>query len=616
MPEAGMLMRWRLAGSAQPSEEDAKAADLARATGLPPLVARLLLHRGVADAQTAQSFLSPKLTDLHDPALLPGVEQAALRLERAVAEGQPIVIYGDYDVDGISASAILWHMLTLAGGKVTTYVPHRIEEGYGINCEAIARLASGQINGNAEQGTADREQGTSSNHSKPLIVSVDCGITAVEPAQVVRRAGVDLIITDHHEFDPAHLPEAHTLVHPRFPGLPSSSLPPYPFPDLCGAGVAFKLAWQFAKVHCQSERLPAEFRNLLLDLVSLAALGTIADVVPLRGENRILATFGLGQIKRTRFVGLNALIDASRLRDEKIDAYHVGFSLGPRLNACGRLGHAKEAVYLFTSASASEAQRLAEVLSKENERRRSTERAIFTEARDMVFAAGYDRPDCRAIVLGKEGWHPGVVGIVCSRLVDQFARPAVLLNLCNGEAQGSARSVDGVSIHTAFTHCAQHLTSFGGHAMAAGLRLPTGNIDAFRTALVAYVNAHLAPEDMVATLDIDAECELADLTIDLGTQLQKLAPFGRGNPGPVLCVRRVALAQAAQRIGRDGHHLRLMLRQNGRFAQAVWFGAGDLAEKLPAGAQIDVAFEPSVSTWQGQKRCEMHVQDVRLTPRV
>jgi single-stranded-DNA-specific exonuclease len=606
MQEAGMLSRWRWRGSSP--DQDAEAVTLAGALGLPVLVARLLVSRGVGEAAAAQGFLNPRLTDLHDPLLLPGIERAAERIEQAVHAGQPIVIYGDYDVDGISGSAILWHMLTLAGAKVSTYVPHRIEEGYGLNAEAIGRLARGETrgNGHADDLAAPGVPATGAALGIPLIVSVDCGITAVEPAEVARQAGADLIVTDHHQFDPTHLPAAHTLVHPRLGPTP------YPFPDLCGAAVAFKLAWQFARRHCGSQRLPAVFRDLLLDCLSLAALATIADVVPLRGENRVIAVYGLGQIKRTHLAGLNALIDASRLRDEKIDAYHAGFSLGPRLNACGRMGHAKDAVHLFTTAQAEEAGTIARFLSHENERRRSTEREILAEARQMVAAAGYDQPESRVIVLGKEGWHPGVVGVVCSRLVEAFARPVVLLCYDGDEAHGSARSVEGVSIHEALTSCAAELTSFGGHAMAAGLRLPVGRVDSFRARLAAYVGTHLAAQDMVSMLDIEAQCDLADLSVELGEQVQRLSPFGRGNPAPVLCLRDAALTQKAQPIGTDGRHLRLMLRQGERYAQAVWFGAGEHADDLPAGARLDVAFEPHVSTWQGRKRAEMHVRDVRL----
>ncbi len=583
--EARTRKHWRI-------RQEVDALDLARKLGLHPLVATLLINRGLDDADRARAFLNPTLSDLHDPALLPGVTAAAERIGQAVADAQPIVIYGDYDVDGITAGAILWHTLTLAGANVSTYVPHRIDEGYGLNVQAIEQLAEG----------------------RPLIVSVDCGITAVEPVRVAKQLGLDLIITDHHEFDPHNLPDAHTIVHPRFTSHASSPQPAYPFGDLCGAGVAFKLAWQVAKVHCGCDRLPDRYKALLIDLLSLAALGTVADVVPLVDENRVLTRFGLGRVKQTRFAGLNALIDVARLRDKKIDSYHVGFVLGPRLNACGRMGHAQRAVHLLTDASPDEARRIAAFLNSENERRRATERTIFAEARQMVTDDGCDRADRRAIVVGKAGWHPGVLGVVASRLAEAYGRPAVVLNFEGGVAHGSARSVVGVSIHEALAHCGEPLDSFGGHAMAAGLRLGIDRVDALRDALVGFVNDKLAVADLVGAIEIDAVCRLDELSLQLFEQVQALAPFGRANPTPVLCVRGVTLAGPPRRIGAAGQHLRLDLRQGGHSMQAVAFGMGDLADDLAAGAELDVVFEPKVSTWQGLRRAELHVKDLRSVP--
>ncbi len=582
---AGTPNRWRVAAMEGHEADEAACARLMRELGVPAVVAKLLCRRELTDPELAKKFLAPKLKHLHDPALLPGIDVAADRILRAIAAKQKIVIYGDYDVDGITASAILWHILRALDAQVVTYVPHRLEEGYGLNSQAIEMLAN--------------------EHAQPLIVSVDCGITAVEPALVARGLGVDLIITDHHEFDPAALPDAAALVHPRLPGSR------YPFGQLCGAGVAFKLAWHIARKHSASEQLPETLRNLMLDLLSLAALGTIADIVPLVDENRVLATFGLGQIKRTGIIGLNALIDASRLRDESIDAYHVGFVLGPRLNACGRMGHAKEAVQLLTTANAQEAGEIAKYLSRENDNRRATERQIAEEATAMVSEAGYDDDACRAIVLAKEGWHAGVVGIVASRMVERFRRPAVVLAITDGEAHGSARSIDGFSIHEAFAACSEHLTKWGGHAMAAGLRLDANHVEAFRNAMLEYVNARLTPEDLTAIVEVDLPCAMEDVSLEVFEQLRRLAPFGRGNPTPVLMLRNVRLTHAPMRMGQRGRHLSLTLGDHQRAVRAVWFGAGDQAEQLAAGMSLDVAFEPKVSTWQGRKRVELHVCDVR-----
>ena len=588
MREAGMLKRWTWRGEPLGTPRDWGA--LARALGLHPLLGRLLVQRDLGRPDDAEAFLKPKLTSLHDPVLLPGVAQAVERILQALDTGQPIVIYGDYDVDGITASAILWHCLKALGTEARIYVPHRIEEGYGLNPQALGELAL----------------------DRPLIITVDCGITAVEPARVARAAGADLIITDHHEFDPLALPDVHTIVHPR---LENEGQGPYPFGDLCGAGVAFKIAWHLLRVRHGAERLPEDWRRLLLDLVSLAALGTVADVVPLVQENRTITAFGLAHVRRTRFVGLGALIEASGIADQRIDAYHVGFVLGPRLNACGRMGHARDAVTLLTTADAGDAARIARFLTRENQRRRDTERQILEEARQMVLENGYDAADSRAIVVGKAGWHPGVVGIVASRLVDEFARPVVMLNIDaqRQEAAGSARSVLGVSIHEALEHCARHFQSWGGHAMAAGLRMDPSSVDAFRRDLVEFVNQRLGVEDLVGGIQIDAECRLEDLSFNLCEQVARLSPFGRGNPAPILCARGVRLERPPVRMGREGRHLRLLVRQGAKLSEAVGFHMGALSERLGTAVELDVAFEPKISTWQGRSRVQLQLKDMRFS---
>ncbi|MGB0766494.1 MAG: single-stranded-DNA-specific exonuclease RecJ [Phycisphaeraceae bacterium] len=614
--------------------------------GLDPLLDQLLRARGIDDADGAQRFLNPKLTHLHDPATLPGCVRAAQRLKRAVDEHQPIVIYGDYDVDGITASAILYHTLKQAGASVSTYVPHRLDEGYGLNSEAIraiansgSRMAEGQDIQTKESETIGNPKSEIQNRS-PLLVSVDCGITANEPAQIAKDLGLDLIITDHHEFDPDHLPDAYALVHPGLPisdggsriadlhrhptDQPQSIRNPkskiqnhtYPNRDLCGAGVAYKLAWQFALRHTgceQGGKLPDAYRRLLLDLLAFAALGTVADVMPLTGENRVITKFGLERISHTFNPGLNALIDASNLRSEKIDSYHIGFVLGPRLNACGRMGHAKEAVELLTVATGERAKELAEYLHDVNDERKATERQITAQATQMVLDLGYDDDQSRAIVLAHEDWHPGVVGIVASRLVERFCRPVVILciDAATGTAKGSARSVNAVNLHAAIQACDAHLTTFGGHAMAAGLSLPADHIDAFRRALVEEVNSRLGVDDLVQDLRIDADVALESCSVRVFGLVKSLAPFGRGNPKPRLMIRRLTLDRPAQRMGSAGKHLSMLLRSGTRTIRAVAWNMGDRADDLPAGCAVDVVFQPAINEWRGNTSAELHVIDVR-----
>ena len=578
MLEAGMRKRWRL----KPLGPGATARSQ---NGIHPLVEGLLSARGVVDPPQVEHFLRPKLSDLDEPTEVPGIDAAAHRLDQALREHQSIIIYGDYDADGITASAILWHVLTRAGAQVSTYVPHRVNEGYGLQEAAIKRISRG---------------------GRALIVTVDCGITAVGPANLVKQLGMDLIITDHHHFDPTDLPDAEVIVHPSLNRSDAS-----PSAIMCGAGVAFKLAWQFAKVHFGSPRLPAEYRELLLDLLSLMALGTIADVVPLVGENRIATVFGLARIKHTQFIGLNAMIDASGLRNQKVDAYHVGFTLAPRLNACGRMSHAEHAIELLTHADPEQAARIASLLNTENNRRRATEQSILGQAIEMVKERGFDQPSIRAIILSDPSWHPGVLGIVASRLVETFGRPTVLLQEENGWARGSARSIDGLSIHEALQACDVHLEQFGGHSVAAGLTLKTGQIEPFRQALIQFFNMRLGPDELTPLLDIDAEVLLTNCTLDLFEQIQRMAPFGRGNPCPRLLVRNATLDRPAQMIGQGGKHLLINLRQSGRVLRAVGFRMGQLADHLPSGSTIDAVFEPKVSRWQGNRLPELHLQDLR-----
>jgi single-stranded-DNA-specific exonuclease len=588
--ERGVVGRWRM----DPPTEAEAAPRLAASLGVPVIVAELLLRRGLSDHDAAAAFLKPKLTDLHDPAKLPGATDAAAHLAEAVRDSRPIVIYGDYDVDGITAAAVLWHTLRAADAQVSTYVPHRLDEGYGLNAEAIDQIG---------------EQAVAEHGKPPLVITVDCGITAVDVAAHAKARGLDLIITDHHHVHAEALPDAAALVHPSLPGSD------YPNGDLCGAGVAFKLAWQFAKAWCGSEKVSDTFKALLIDLLSLVALGTVADVVPLTGENRALVVHGLSRIKHTRFLGLNALIDAANLRAETIDAYHVGFVLGPRLNACGRMGHARDAVRLLTDAPPDEARELATFLTNENDRRRTTERRIFTQACELIEQRGDDAEDRRAIVVAAEGWHAGVVGIVASRLVERFGRPSVVLAVNNGSAQGSARSIDGVSIHDAIHTCAAHLDRFGGHAMAAGLTLRTDAIDAFREGLIDAVNRVTTPDDLHGLITIDGELTLRDCTLETFQHIHRLAPFGRANPSPRLLLRGVTLQRPAQPMGSEGKHLALHLRDpgdpTGPVVRAAAFGLGEQIDALATGMTLDVVFKPAINTWRGITRPDLHVIDWR-----
>jgi single-stranded-DNA-specific exonuclease len=572
-------MRWSAMGSA------------AGPAGPEPLVQRILASRGLTDPAASRLFLQPSLGQLHNPSLMPGLDRAAERLLGALAAGEAIAIYGDYDVDGVTATAILYHMLRAIrpGADVRTYVPHRLDEGYGLNSEALVGLAAAGAR---------------------VIVSVDCGITAVEPARQARAAGADLIITDHHT-PPATmegLPEALAVVHPR---RPDSA---YPFGELSGAGVAYKLAWRLATMHCRSDRVSDDLRELLLELLAFAALGTIADVVPLAGENRVIARAGLGRIKRSRFAGLRALVEASGLGGDDISADHAGFALGPRLNACGRMGHARDAVELFTTATTERAAQIASELCRQNEDRRKTERRILAGATEEAEARGMTGRDRRAIVLAHEDWHKGVVGIVCSRLVDTFARPTILLQRIGGSCAGSGRSVDGFSLHAALESCAGLLTKFGGHDMAAGLELEASNLERFVKAFTEAANAAIPADRLVTMIGVDCDAALHELTPGAVKALEQLAPFGRGNPSVRVRVPGLRVVGRPEPFGSGARHLGITVsdpQRRGPTMRLVGWGWGPRAAEVPPGSLIDAVVRPKVSTWQGMTRVEPELEDLR-----
>lgn len=591
----GLTHRWL------PLLLDEVPASLAPEGGLEPLVSRILRARGFADASAAAAFCQPRLTELHDPSLLPDLDLAARRLLDALRRNERIVIYGDYDVDGMTATAILFHTMRALHPEaaVATYVPHRLDEGYGLHVEAIEQLA---------------------RDGAQVIVSVDCGVTAFHAAAAARRAGVDLIITDHHNLPAPEdvvsgavdgLPDAFAIVHPRRPGSK------YPFGDLCGAGVAFKLAWRLATLAQGAEagngaRVSESMRAVLLDMLALAALGTIADIVPLVGENRLIARHGLARLRSTQLVGLGTLIEVAGLSGESIDAEHVGFCLGPRLNACGRMGHAREAVELLTTATEKGARAIATSLNEMNEERRRIERRIYEEAVVMAEAAGMTGSDTRAIVLAHESWRPGVLGIVCSRLVAKFHRPTILMQRENGACQGSGRSIEGYSLHAGLAQCRDLLTRFGGHDMAAGLALDSSRLQAFTDAFVGHAGAHLTPTDLIPTLRADCSATFEELSPMAVEQLARLGPFGRGNRTPLVLLRSVRLSRPSERFGAQGAHLSLIGESDGCEMRFVGWRWGEKTATIPAGSRIDLIVEPKLNVWNGRRRVEPVIADFRV----
>lgn len=576
-----MITRWRL----RPFDADRVEA-LSRSANIPPLLAQLLMNRGVSDASGASGFFETRLTGLHDPGTLPGVVEAAARIVEAIRDRKKIVIYGDYDVDGVCGTSILWACLKLAGAEsVEYYIPHRVEEGYGVNAEALRRLAT--------------------EHRADLIITVDCGISAVKEAKLARELGVGLIITDHHTIGP-ELPAADILVHPRLPG----SL--YPFAELCGCGVAFKLAWQVCKGFGDGKKASPHLRDFLVKSISLVAMATVADVMPIHGENRILVRHGLAGLVDSPSKGLKALMSvAGCLGRRDVSTGTVGFNLAPRINAAGRLERAMQAVEMLTTDSEDRAGELAQALDLCNAQRQEVERRMVDEAHEMITTQG-GLKERGAIVLGREGWHPGVIGIVASRLVDTYHRPTIVVALGEEHGQGSARSIAGFDLYEAIRACSGGLTSFGGHIAAAGLKLPRGHFDAFAELFDHHCRGVLLPEQLQKSIQVDAEVPLGVLTLKVLESIESLEPHGIGNPRPILVANSVRVVGEPKAVGPRKNHLQVKFCQGDTTLKAIAWNMADRGEVLVPGQLCSIAFHPSINEWNGRREVQLELKDFRL----
>lgn len=588
--------------------------DLSKAIGISPLTAQVLIARGYSSPERASKFLNARLTDLHDPDLLPGVPEAADRIVSAAGRGRRITIYGDYDVDGMTATSLLWHCLRLAGAEVDYYIPSRLEEGYGLNCEAVRSFHE--------------------EDPKRLVVSVDCGIASLEEAALAKQLGLELIVTDHHAFAAAFppgsgdlsgigeqqrqadvaLPEAACLVHPRLPGSE------YPFGDLCGAGVAFKLAWAICQRLGNGRKASPRMREFLKGAVGLAAIGTVADVVPLLGENRILVQFGLTALVGHSSPGLKALLKVAGIEaNKRLDAEDIGFALAPRLNAAGRLGQARLAVEALTTDNPTRAAKLADYLDELNKNRRTVERRMFKQAKELLAAHPHWKQQ-PAIVLVHPDWHAGVNGIVASRVAEHFKKPAILMTLDRetNVASGSGRSFAGFDLYGGLSACAEHLISFGGHRAASGVKLHADNVESFREAFCRFVADNHELTDRDLELTIDAEVRLADCTHRGVTELDRLGPFGEENPRPVFAATRVELAGPPRKMGEGERHLSLQLRQYGASLRAVAFGRGEWADEIEqaGGGPISISFAPGINRFRGRENVELQLIDWHPEPAV
>ncbi|WP_437224768.1 single-stranded-DNA-specific exonuclease RecJ [Planctomicrobium sp. SH661] len=578
-----MPRHWRFA-----THDRAVVARLAKEMSCSPLLAQVLASRGIESGLQGEQFLSAKMTDLHLPDLLPGVAEAADRIVAAFRANRRITIYGDYDVDGVTATSILWHCLKLAGATVDYYIPSRMEEGYGLNLEAIRTL---------HQEDPQR-----------LVVTVDCGICSVAEAALARELGLELIITDHHTMGET-LPESVVNVHPRLPGGS------YPFPELCGAGVAFKLAWAICQRLGDGTRSSPRMKAYLISAVGLAAMGTVADVVPLVGENRILVRFGLKSLAESTIPGIEYLMKIAGIEKQRtLVAEDIGFSLAPRINAAGRLGQARLAVELLTTENRQRAAQLADYVDQLNKNRQTVERKMYKQAKELV-EANPEWADHAALVLSHDEFHPGVMGIVASRVAEKYQRPTIIIAL-NSETrtgQGSGRTFLDFNLHSGLHACSHLLEGFGGHRAAAGLRIHADRIDEFRLAFAQQAAlGQLGGEAAEPELRVDAEVSLHDLTTRAVHELERLGPFGAEHRRPIFSVSRVTLAEPPATMGGGGRHLALKLKDGERIIRCVAFGKGDWAEELAkVSGPLAFCFSANINHFRGYESVELHLHDWR-----
>ncbi len=551
------------------------AASRLRAANHGRLVAALMAARGYADPEKLDSFLSTDISDLEDPWQLDSMDVAVKRIVDACRLRQRIAVFGDYDVDGVTATTLLVKLFTLLGTPVEFYIPDRVNEGYGPNIEAFTRL---------------RQRGVD------LCVTVDCGVSCVAEAAHASAIGLDLIITDHHLAPPV-LPAALALINPK-------TSPTYPYPMLGGVGVAWKLA-QTVLITLEHPRTK-EFLDSMLELV---ALGTICDVAPLDGENRILVKHGLERIRQGRWLGLRSLCAVAGIEIKDVDAGKVGFALGPRLNAGGRIGDAGLGVRMLLSKDSAETLELAQKLDGENRRRQELEKNAVEQA--IILAEERVALGDIGLVLWSPEWHPGIVGLVASRLLDRLGRPVLVLSIANGVAKGSGRSRRPFHLLNALELLRSQLSRFGGHEVAAGLTLPEHALESFRHDFDALAKTQLKTEDLIPVLDADLEVRLSEMDEAAMLQLESLEPFGMGNARPVFLAKVCQILPGARRVGVNGDHLRLKLRQGSTMFQAIAFRQGPILERLQGVVEIDILFQLDRNDFQGQSSLQLNIKDIR-----
>lgn len=574
------MRRWEI--SSVREEQSAAIRDLAKALGVGELTGALLLSRGFSDVEGARAFLAKETEAFYDPFLMKDMDKAVAAVRKAVDGGKKIVIYGDYDVDGVTATSALYLYLKGMGAQVDYYIPSRSEEGYGINMEALDALA--------EKGF-------------DLMITVDTGITAKEEIEYARSLGIETVVTDHHTCH-TELPEALAVVNPHRPDCS------YPFKELAGVGVVFKLICAIEKqIREENGQTDAGYLRHVCELCAdLVAIGTVADVMPLTEENRLIVSIGLAMIEKTERAGLSALIDEStQLKRRTVNASFIGFTIAPRINAAGRLGHAGRAVELFLCEDEETARMIARELCDTNKERQQEENSILAEALEKIGKEVTEEDE--VIVLASDGWHPGVIGIVASRITEKYGKPAILISFDGEVGKGSGRSVKGINLVNALSACESLLLKFGGHELAAGLSIERDKLDDFRQGLNAYVKEN-KNFDFVDELHIDCTCDIREVTVKNADEVACMEPYGTANPEPLFALFGAKIAEI-KAIG-GGKHTRFVFEKDGIRAEAVWFGCNLMQTNFYAMDTVDVAFRLQINDFMNVKSAQMLITDLRL----
>lgn len=565
-------MRWKIK---QPSEDH--VASLKKEFNTSEIIAKVLANRGIESLKSSHNFFNPSNDQLHDPFMMKNMDIAVDRISKNIQNQKPILIFGDYDVDGTTGASLLYLGLKDLNAIVEYYIPHREKEGYG--------LSSGGID-YAQSVGAD------------LLITCDCGINAFQPVDYANEHGVDIIITDHHIPD-KKLPNAYAVLNPKQKGCE------YPFKGLCGCGVAFKL------ISALSEKSGIG-QNVGLNYLDLVALATSADMVPILDENRVLVHGGLDQLEESKSPGIHQLLVQTGLVGESLNVGKLVFGLAPKINAAGRMGDANRTVELLTTSDKTRAEELASILVRENKRRQLIQEDIVNDAIRLVHSQ-VDLENNKVVIIGSKGWHPGVVGIVASRIKDEFSRPAIVIAFDKeGIGKGSARSIPHLDLYEALSYAAKFLEGYGGHPMAAGLTVREDKFENFKSLFLRNVNKILTNDDLIPAISIDGEMALTDINSRFMRFLEKLGPFGPGNMRPKFVSRNLSISGQPRLMG-NGEHIRFIVSQNGRNYPAVGFKLSSHYEDLIRGVPVDIAYVVEVNQWQGQSNIQLNVRDIQLS---